>query len=86
MRFTFSVFWLEHTGEVYALRVPNPTAMVHDGAGDYGFGGAAFAPATVEVLGWARTRQELDARLGDRHTKISDPDGIGWIRSQLGTP
>lgn len=85
-RCTFTVFWLEHTGEIYALRVPNPTAMVPDGAGDFGFGGTGFAPATVEVLGRTRTRQELDVRLGERHTKIADPDGIGWIRSQLDSP
>ncbi len=85
-RCTFTVFWLEDTGEVYALRVPDPTAPVHDGAGDFWFGGTAFGPATVEVLGRARTRQELDAWLGERHTKISDPDGLGWIRLQLESP
>ncbi|MDP9066723.1 MAG: hypothetical protein M3N53_00040 [Actinomycetota bacterium] len=80
---TFSVFWIEQTGEVYALRVPNPPSLVHDGVGDYGLSGSAFAAATVEVLGHARTRDELDERLGERDTKIAGPDGISWIRSQL---
>lgn len=82
-RCTFSVFWIEQTGEVYGLRVPNPPSFVHDGVGDYGLSGNAFAAATVEVLGRVRTRDELDERLGERDAKIGDPDGVSWIRAQL---
>jgi hypothetical protein len=83
LRCTFSVFWLEDTGEVYALRVPNPPSVVHDGVGDHGYGGSSLAPATVEVLGRVPTREELDERLEGWDTRISDPDGLGWLRQQL---
>lgn len=80
---TFSVFWLEQTGEVYALRVPNPYTIVTGGAGDHGLGGSSLGPATVEILGQARTREELDQRLVGWELKISDSNGVDWIRSQL---
>lgn len=80
---TFSVFWLEDTGEVYALRVPNPYTVVTGGAGDHGLGGSSLGPATVEILGHARTRDELDERLAGWELKISEPDGVGWVERQL---
>lgn len=83
---TYSVFWIEDTGEVYALRVPRSGVTVMDGAGDFGFTGNAFAPTTVVVLGRAATRDELDRRLGESPTMVNDSDGVGWIKRQLNQP
>jgi hypothetical protein len=81
---SYSVSWLEHTGELYAMLDGNRATMLGTGVDVVDVFRFRSPPALIEVLGHLDA-DDLQALLADPDTPTArrGPDGLGWLRRRL---
>jgi len=78
----YEVMWVTNTGEVYAMYEP-VEPMVSDAVGDVLVQHMPTSAVTVEVLGNAATRDDIDARLAGWEAAMPERGSIDWVRQRI---
>ena len=79
----YGIHWIEDTGEVYALRGPQPSVL--DFSGEVGGSPVSLAKDAYEVtvLGRVATRDVLVSVLDGWQHQMAEPDSLAWARRRI---
>ncbi|GMU77323.1 MAG: hypothetical protein AMXMBFR46_01240 [Acidimicrobiia bacterium] len=78
----YEVMWVVDTGEVYAMFEP-VEPLASDGVGDIFPQHLPTSAVTVEVLGIAPTRDDVDRRLAGWEDAMPAAGSIAWVRGRI---
>ncbi len=81
--YRYDLFWIEATGELYAMRAPLPgfAGYMPDGTGGSYVSGGSPDP-TVRVLG-TFSREQLDWVMNGWKEKVGQPNSLEWVEDRV---
>ena len=78
------VSWVEDTGELYLMRVPDG-GVVGDAFGDMVVRHVSEHDLGVEILGVIEGRDAISAVMSGWEQQMQKPDGVAWLRDRIDT-